>query len=119
MRGHDITTQPAGARIRIEVDGEIVAESDDVIALSETGLPTRYYFPPQDVRPEFLRESNAHTVCPFKGTASYHDLHTPSGEHAAFVWHYPEPIEGVEAIRGRLAFYNDRVSVFVDGEPEG
>jgi uncharacterized protein (DUF427 family) len=119
MPGHDVATTPLAKTVRVELDGELVAEGADVVALTETGLPTRYYFRPEDVRPELLRASSSHTHCPFKGEASYYDLVTERGEHPDFVWYYPDPIEQVEAIRGRLAFYNDRVELFVDGEPEG
>ena len=74
MPGHEITTEPLGRVVRIEVDGAVVAESANVVALSETGLPTRYYFPPEDVRTDLLASSDAHTHCPFKGDASYYDL---------------------------------------------
>jgi uncharacterized protein (DUF427 family) len=112
--GHVVETQPLDRRVRIEVDGEPVADSTDVVALTETGLPTRYYFPPADVRTDLLSPSDSHTHCPFKGDASYYDL----GDRRDFVWYYPEPIPAVAPIRGRLAFYNDRVTVLVDGEPE-
>ncbi len=119
MSAHEITTAPAGSRIRVEIDGEVVAESDDAIALREAGLPTRYYLPAHDVRGDVLRESDTHTTCPWKGEASYHSVVTPSGEHTDLVWYYPEPREGVADIRDRLAFFDERASVFVDGEPVG
>jgi uncharacterized protein (DUF427 family) len=109
MPGHEITTAPAGAHIRIEIDGEVVAESDDAIALEETGLPTRYYLPRSDVSAELL-DSDTHTHCPFKGDASYHSI----GEHRDVVWYYPEPRDAVDAIRDHVAFWN--VDIFADGE---
>lgn len=111
MPGHEVTTEPFAGRVRVEVDGEVIADSSDVVVLHETGLPTRYYFPPADVRTELLSASDTHSRCPWKGEASYYDL----GDRRDFVWHYPDPIPAVEAIRGRLAFYNDRVSLVVDG----
>jgi len=111
---HHIEITPVAGRVSIEVDGEVVADSDDVLALSEGRLPTRYYFPRADVRMDRLAPSESQTQCPFKGEASYYDL---GGRHD-FVWYYPDPIPAVEAIRDRLAFYNDRVLVLVDGEPE-
>jgi uncharacterized protein (DUF427 family) len=112
---HRIETRQIDGRVRVEVDGVVLADSTDVLALSEGKLPTRYYFPADDVRSELLKPSDTHTRCPFKGTASYYAF----GEQADFAWYYPDPIEDVEAIRGRLAFYNDRVKLFVDDEPAG
>jgi uncharacterized protein (DUF427 family) len=109
MAGHEITTAPAEARIRIEIDGEVVAESDNAIALEKTGLPTRYYLPRDDVRAALL-PSATQTHCPFKGDASYHSI----GEHQDVVWFYPEPKDEVGAIRDRVAFWN--VDIFADGE---
>jgi len=106
---HDITTAPAGAPVRIELGGEVVAESRDAIALEEKGLPTRYYFPRADVRAELL-PSDKQTHCPWKGDASYHSL----GEHRDVAWFYPEPKQRVAAIRDHVAFYNDKVDVFID-----
>lgn len=117
--GHTIDLNPTTQVIRIEVDGEVVAESRQAIALEETGLPTRWYLPREDFREEVLRPSDFHSRCPFKGEASYHHIATATGEHQDVVWFYPEPLESVEPIRGRLAFYNEKVQVFVDGEPEG
>ncbi|MFL5845476.1 MAG: DUF427 domain-containing protein [Solirubrobacteraceae bacterium] len=109
MAGHEITTAPAGATVRVEIDGEVIAESTDALALEETGSPTRYYLPREDVRVELL-PSDHHSHCPFKGEASYHSI----GEHRDVVWYYPEPSEGVADIRDRVAFW--KVDLFVDGE---
>lgn len=109
MPGHQITTAPAGARVRVEIDGDVVAESEEAIALEETGLPTRYYLPRSDVRAELL-PSDTRTHCPFKGDASYHSI----GGRTDVVWFYPEPLPAVEAIRDRVAFW--KVDIFVDGE---
>src|SRR6476469_906871 len=101
MAFHEITTEPVAGRVRVEIDGEVVAQTDDAIALHEGRLPTRYYLPAADVRAELLRDSEARTHCPFKGDASYHSVVTPGGEHPDVVWVYPEPKEAVAAIRDR------------------
>ena len=111
MAPHEITTAPAGARVRIELDGQVVAESDDAIALHESGLPTRYYLPRGDVSAPLL-DSDTTSHCPFKGDASYHSI----GEHADVVWYYPDPKPAVADIRDRVAFWN--VDIFVDGEKQ-
>lgn len=110
MPAHEITTAPVGARVRVELDGEVVAESDAALALEETGLPTRYYLPRADVRAE-LAPSDTTSHCPFKGDASYHSI----GEHADVVWYYPEPKQDVAAIRDRVAFWK-AADIFVDGK---
>jgi uncharacterized protein (DUF427 family) len=109
---HRIDVEPVGGRVRVEVDGVVLADSANALALSEGKLPTRYYFPPEDVRTDLLTPSESDSRCPFKGTASYYDY----GEQRDFVWYYAEPIADVEAIRGRLAFYNDKVDLLLDGE---
>lgn len=109
MLGHEITTARSPVRVRVEIDGEVVAESDDAVLLEETGCPPRYYLPRSDVHAE-LAPSTHTTHCPFKGEASYHSI----GEHVDVVWFYPEPKAGVAAIRDRVAFW--KVDIFADGE---
>jgi uncharacterized protein (DUF427 family) len=116
--GHAVDAHRAGKTIRIEVDGEMVAESSDAIALEETGMRTRWYLPRDDVRAGILRPSDFHSHCPFKGEASYHHVLTGVREHEDLVWYYPEPLDAVAAIRDRVCFYNEKVAVFVDGQPE-
>jgi uncharacterized protein (DUF427 family) len=105
-------------KVRIGIDGAVLAESGSPVMVFETGLPTRYYLPAADVRQDALRPSETHTRCPYKGVASYHDVVTAQGEHPDLVWYYPEPIAAVENIRDRLCFYNEKVSVYVDDELE-
>jgi uncharacterized protein (DUF427 family) len=116
MAFHEITTEAVGATVRVEIDGEVVAETGDAVALREGSLPTRYYLPPEDVRAELLRPSDHTSHCPFKGDASYHSVVTAAGEHPDVAWFYPDPKAEVEAIRGRIAFYSDRADVLVGGE---
>ena len=113
---HRVDALPSDRRVRIELDGETIAESEDVVTLFETGLPTRYYLAPEDFRAEVLRPSDTHTMCPYKGTASYWTVVTAAGEHPDLAWSYPEPIPALEIIRGRLAVYNEKVDLVIDGE---
>lgn len=102
--------------VRVEIDGETVAETIRARALYETGLPTRWYIPPEDVRSELLEPSATRTGCAYKGTASYHSVRIGDTLHEDVVWHYPEPLRDAERIRGRLCFFNERATVLVDGE---
>lgn len=79
---------------------EIIAESDDTVVVEGV-----YYFPRSSVREDVLRPSDTHTVCPWKGKASYYTLE--SGEHVTqdAVWFYPEPKPDAKAVRDRVAFW--------------
>ena len=107
---------PSSRPVRIVAGGEVVAESARALFLFETGLPTRYYIPREDVRQDLLVASDSHTACPYKGTASYHSLKLGDRLMEDIVWFYPEPVREVTPIRDHLCFYNEKVdAVVVDG----
>ena len=110
--GHTITITPSDLHVTVTVDDVLVAESHRPLLLDETGLPTRYYLPRNDVIAD-LRPTTFSTQCPFKGDASYWSL--PLGEtvHDGIAWSYEKPIPGAEAIAGLLAFYPDRAVIEV------
>jgi uncharacterized protein (DUF427 family) len=114
--GHTVTTRPADSHVEVRIDGTLVAETDRAVLLDETGLPTRYYLPADDVRTDLFRETTFHTTCPFKGEASYWTAEIDGASHDGIVWSYLTPIEGQEAIAGLWSFYPDRAQVTVDGE---
>ncbi len=102
--------------VEVIVGGETIAESDRPTMLFETGLPPRFYLPPEDVRSELLVDSDRHTECPYKGTASYHSVKAGEDVHEDLIWYYPEPHDEVAGIAGLLSFYNEKVDLIVDGE---
>ena len=111
---HRITTRPSTRHVRVERDGVLLAESDRAVELDETGLPTRYYLPREDVRTELLEPSETTSHCPFKGDATYFSA---SGAADAF-WVYESPSEeDARPIAGMLAPWPGRVDVIVDGKP--
>ena len=103
---HRITTKPAGVRVRVKLDGEVIADTRDAIKLEEGDYPAVYYIPRKDVKMDRLIRSKHQTVCPFKGTASYYSL-ANGAENA--VWTYETPYDEVSVIKERLAFYPDKV----------
>lgn len=107
---------PSSRHVRVEVDGVTVADSEQPVLLFETGLPVRYYLPPSDVKMNLLVDSDSHTRCPYKGLASYYSLALGDGVHRDLIWVYREPINECSEIKGLLAFYNERVDTYVDGE---
>jgi uncharacterized protein (DUF427 family) len=102
--------------VRVEVDGETVAETARPRLLLETGLPTRYYIPKLDVRVDLLRPNEFHTRCPYKGEASYYDIVVGEEVHRNLVWYYREPIPECPKIENHLCFYNEWADIYVDGE---
>jgi uncharacterized protein (DUF427 family) len=114
--GHTITITPAELHVEVTLDGVKLAESDRPVLLDETGLPTRYYLPREDVRTELLQRTDLVTTCPFKGDASYWSAHVGGEVHDNLVWSYETPIPGAEGITGLLCFYPQRVELTVSGE---
>ncbi|MFD3588782.1 DUF427 domain-containing protein [Streptomyces sp. NPDC058683] len=104
--GHTITIEKSDERVRVVHGDLILAESDRPLVLRETGSPVRYYIPAEDVRLDLLTPSETHTVCPFKGTASYWSL----PDAPDLVWAYPDPKSDVAAIKDHLCFYDVEVT---------
>jgi uncharacterized protein (DUF427 family) len=107
---------PSGRQVRVTLDGETIAESDRPVAVFETTLPTRWYLPPEHVRPEFLEATDSVTRCPYKGTARWWSVRTPTGVHRDVAWSYPESVVEIPRIAGLIAFFNERVDLYLDGE---
>ncbi len=112
----DIT--PSSRRIEVVIDGVKVADSTRSRFLFETGLPTRYYLPKTDVRMDLLVPTDLHTDCPYKGTARYYSVDTGDKVHENVVWWYPAPVAESSAIAGLVAFYNEKLDIYVEGELE-
>lgn len=120
IRGHPrdpfsrVDVRVTSRRVRIELDGEVLAESTRARLLFETLVPTRFYLPREDVRVA-LRPSTTRTYCPYKGEASYWS----AGAHEDIAWSYEAPLPDLPMIAGLVAFWDERVDVFVDGEQRG
>ena len=107
---------PSERHIRVEVAGELVAETRRPHALFETTLPTRWYLPPDDVRWDLLEPSDLVTRCPYKGTARYWSVRAGGRLHRDLAWMYADPIPENPRIAGLLSFFNEKVDLTVDGE---
>ncbi|HYR62411.1 MAG TPA: DUF427 domain-containing protein, partial [Actinomycetota bacterium] len=97
----------------IEAAGQVVAESSRPSLLFETGLPTRYYLPKQDVRMDLLEPSRTTSQCPYKGIAVYWTMRDGPRD---IVWGYPFPIPECPRIENLVCFFNEKVDIYVDGE---
>ncbi len=103
---------PSSRHVVVSLDGTVLAETNRPVTLFETGLPTRYYFPPEDVRFDELTAVEHVTGCPYKGIA---DRYWSRPGLDNFAWSYREPTPAVGRIKDRVAFYNELVDITVDG----
>lgn len=106
---HKIKERHLDQRIRVAVGGETIADSNDVIKVEEDGSPSRYYFPRSDVDMNRLQASATTSQCPFKGVASYFGINVARKELKDAVWSYEDPYEEHADLKGRLAFYDDKL----------
>jgi uncharacterized protein (DUF427 family) len=112
-----VDVMPSSRHVQIVIGGETVADSRRPRLLFETGLPTRYYIPREDVRMELLEPTNTHTRCPYKGLAHYWSVKIDGEVYEDIVWSYPQPILECPKIKNLLCFYNEKVdALYVDGE---
>lgn len=81
-------------------NGNTIAESKDIVNIEGNN-----YFPVESVNNEYLKDSETHTVCPWKGTASYYDLKVDGKTNPDAAWYYPTPSGLASSIKGRVAFW--------------
>jgi uncharacterized protein (DUF427 family) len=115
---HRVDSIQSSRHVKVVIDGITVAESNRPVLLFETGLPTRYYFPQEDVRMDLFEKTRARTQCPYKGDASYWSIVAGDRTYRNIVWGYLEPIQESIKISRLLSFFNEKVDIFVDGELE-
>jgi uncharacterized protein (DUF427 family) len=81
-------------------NGAVLAESEDTVVVEGN-----HYFPRESVRMEFFSRSETHTICPWKGTASYHHVEVNGQRNEDAAWYYPEPHTAAAHIKDRVAFW--------------
>ena len=101
--------------VRVEVGGTTIAESTSPRILFETGLPARYYLPKTHVRMDLLTPTESVSHCPYKGQAEYWSVRAGDGVHHDLAWSYRAPFAESQKIAGLIAFYNEKIDIYVDG----
>ncbi len=86
--------------IRATWNGAVLAESDATVVVEGN-----HYFPADDVRAEYFEPSDTHTICPWKGEASYRSVVVDGTRNTDAAWYYPEPLEAAKEIADRVAFW--------------
>jgi uncharacterized protein (DUF427 family) len=87
--------------MRASWNNVVLAESDDTVVVEGN-----HYFPADSLKREYFRNSDHHSVCPWKGTASYMDVVVGDEVNANAVWYYPNPSEKAAQIKDRFAFWH-------------
>ncbi|WP_282021984.1 DUF427 domain-containing protein [Ruegeria faecimaris] len=104
IKGYGISVEPLVGRIAIYRDEILLAESFDAKVMYETRLPPMIYIPRQDVHVDLSDETELQTFCPFKGTATYHDVVLADQRLANSVWAYENALPESAAIQGHIGF---------------
>lgn len=102
--GYGISVEPLQGRIAVYRNDILLAESQNAKVMYETRLPPTIYLPRQDVCVDLGIETDLQTFCPFKGTATYHDLHLPAERLTNSVWAYEDALPESRAIQGHIGF---------------
>lgn len=110
---------PSSREVVVTLGDTELARSSRPHALFETGLPVRWYVPRLDVRMDLLAPSVTVTHCPYKGETVHFSARSGDDTVEDVAWSYPTPLPESERIAGLVAFYDDRVTVTVDGEVQG
>jgi uncharacterized protein (DUF427 family) len=108
---HRIEIVHSSRSVRVERDGQLLAASARPYLLFEAPLPVRYYLPPEDVSEGILLPSPTRTLCAYKGQANYWSLVNEDD----IAWSYPEPLREASEVTDRVAFFNERVDLVVNG----
>ena len=81
-------------------NGVVLAESDHTEIVEGN-----HYFPGSTIKKEYFKESDYHTVCPWKGNASYYTIEAGGQVNENAAWYYPAPKKEAEHITGHVAFW--------------
>ena len=112
---HRVDVRPSSRHVVVSLNGERLAETRRALALFETGLPTRWYLPREDVVAG-LEPSELRTTCAYKGEASYHSVRAADEIAENVAWTYPEPRHDALEVRDLVCFFNEAVDLDLDGE---
>lgn len=102
-------------RVRVLLEGLLLADSTSPRLLFETGLPARYYLPRTHVRMDLVERSPTVTHCPYKGRADTWSVRVGGMLHEDLAWSYPAPLPESQKVAGLIAFYNEKLDIEIDG----
>lgn len=97
--------------LRAVYNGVVLAEAPRTVRVEGS-----HYFPPESINRQYFEDSASKSVCPWKGVASYYNVHVGDDIAADLAWSYRRPWPWARRIKNHVAFYGQ---VVVEGEPEG
>ena len=105
-------------RVRATWNDAVLAESDKT-----EKVEGNHYFPLDSINKTYFKENDRHSICPWKGMASYYDVVVDDEINRSAAWYYPEPSQAAQQIRGYVAFWNgvrvEKVKDGSEGEDDG
>lgn len=108
---HPITITPNPKRVRVSLDGTVIADTTHALTLKEASYPAVQYVPREDTKMDLLRRTERVTHCPYKGDATYFSIVADGKVVENSIWSYEAPFPAMAEISGRLAFYPDKVKI--------
>jgi uncharacterized protein (DUF427 family) len=111
---HRVDCRPTTRRLRVEVGGTTLVDTDDTVILFETALAPRLYVDPLHVRTDLLRQANTSTYCNYKGYATYWSAVVGDQTVEDVAWSYPDPLPESRPIKGFFSFDPARVTVVAE-----
>jgi uncharacterized protein (DUF427 family) len=109
--------EPVDVRITIDLGGERIVDTRDVVRVLETSHPPVYYLPVAAFAAGALTPAAGSSFCEFKGAARYLSVHGGGRTAERAAWNYPSPSPGFEVLRDRVAVYAAAMDACtVDGE---
>jgi uncharacterized protein (DUF427 family) len=115
---HVLHSEPSSKRVRVQLDGETVADSTRTKLLHETGILPVYYFPMEDIRSELLTPTDHSTHCPFKGDASYWTVTVGDKVAENSLWGYEDPNPESQFLLGHAAFYFNKMDAWFEEDEQ-
>jgi uncharacterized protein (DUF427 family) len=109
---------PTDKRIRVEFNGEIIADTTRAIRVLETSHPPAYYIPQEDIKMEYLTQTPRSTFCEFKGAASYWTIKVGGKTADNAAWGYASPNKAYAAIKDYVCFYASKMDACYVGDEQ-
>lgn len=110
---HRVDARTATQHVRVLFDGKVLADTAHPTFVYETMLPVRVYIPRNDVDFSLIEPSDGHSICPYKGTASYWSVRDAGPEGRDIAWSYEQPLHDAPPIQGLIAFYGERTNTLI------